>query len=409
MVDISTFEAPSAAEAKSAARAAAPAVSVAVSHDIGEVEAAWRALAAAGIASPGQSFDFIRLWVYSLAIPADEQFYVVASLDGRPAALLPLHRKRRGPVRLYSWFPGSHVGAGAPLVDAARLAALLPEARAAFWRTVLQSLGGADLAFLQNIPALPEQPADLFGGLGRALPAETLYRAHFASWQDADTTQRSKSRRKHDRQHTDKLNALGEVSFETIAGDHPDAPAVLDEMFRQRARRFEAMGVANPFAPADIARFYRATIDPSTGVRVQLNVLKVDGAIVAVRYNIVEGDRLFCLISSMSDDERLQAGSPGKQCLLRVMQTVFDEGFAVFDMGAGFTDEKRHWCNEQIPLANHYAALSPLGSTAIALMLAWQATRTRIKSDPRLHRLVKTVRSRLGRKASQQAAAAEAD
>jgi len=397
MADIG-FEASAAGAGVDFACEAALAVTVGVSHDIKEVEPVWRRLSAIGVASPGQSFDFIRLWTYSLAIPVDEQVYVVASLGGRPAALLPLHR-RRGLFAVYSWFPGSHVGAGAPLVDARLLATLSPERRAGFWRTVLGALDG-DMAYLPGIPQLPETPAGLFDGLGRALPVETLYRARFSSWQEADTTQRSKSRRKHDRQHTDKLNALGAVSFETIEGDHPEAAAVLEEMFRQRARRFEEMGIANPFEAADIARFYRATIDRSTGVRVMLNVLRVNGEIVAVRYNIVEGDRLFCLISSMSDNPRLQGGSPGKQCLLRVMETVFEDGYRVFDMGAGFTDEKRHWCNDLIPLSNHYAPLSPAGAVTVTCLLGWQAVRAKIKSNPRLLRLFKTVRGRLGRKAA---------
>ena len=57
-------------------------------------------------------------------------------------------------------------------------------------------------------------------------------------------------------------------------------------------------------------------------------MLRLNGEIVAVRYNIVHGDRMFCLISSMSDDPAIQNGSPGKQCLLRVMQTVFDAGLS---------------------------------------------------------------------------------
>ena len=39
------------------------AISVAVSHEIAEVEDVWRALTRTAIESPGQSFDFIRTWV----------------------------------------------------------------------------------------------------------------------------------------------------------------------------------------------------------------------------------------------------------------------------------------------------------------------------------------------------------
>ena len=141
----------------------------------------------------------------------------------------------------------------------------------------------------------------------------------------------------------------------------PQRP-VLDTMFRQRAARFREMGVFDPFArPGDPRASTMQRVAPRLGRAGQAaSCCKLDGEIVAMRYNIVHGDRLFCLISSMSDDPALRpGGSPGKQCLLRVMQTMFDEGFRVFDMGEGLTDEKRHWCNVQIPRAPATTCRSP--------------------------------------------------
>jgi CelD/BcsL family acetyltransferase involved in cellulose biosynthesis len=372
-------------------------LSVSSTHLLAEVEAVWRAFSAAGIESPGQSFSFIKLWVEALGVAEADQLYVVAALGGQPVALLPLRRQRRASISLYSWFPGTHVGCNAPLVDAARLGQLSPAELQRFWQGVVEAIDGADLIYLPAIPARDEGPDPLFAGLGQSLPVETLYRSVFASWDDANTTQRSKSRRKHDRQQGEKLEALGAVSFEVVEPG-PAAAEVLEVMFRQRARRFVAMGIKDPFAPCDIARFYNATGRPGSPVAIKLHVLRLNGEIVAVRYNVVHGDRLFCLISSMSDDPAIQAGPPGKQCLLRVMETVFDEGFRVFDMGAGFTDEKRHWCNQQIALCNHYVPLTLRGRAIVATHAAWRSTRARIKANETLLRVAKAVRARLARK-----------
>jgi CelD/BcsL family acetyltransferase involved in cellulose biosynthesis len=152
------------------------------------------------------------------------------------------------------------------------------------------------------------------------------------------------------------------------------------------------MGVFNPFAVPVIRAFYDATVAEGSGVPVKLHVLRLNGEIVAVRYNVVHGDRLFCLISSMSDDPAIQHGSPGKQCLLRVMQTVYAQGFRVFDMGEGLTDEKRHWCNQQIPVRHHYVPITRRGALAASAHRRWQVTRTRIKSDERLLALAKDFR-----------------
>lgn len=371
-----------------------PVATVQLAHRIDEVSATWAALEAAEIESPGQSAAFTRAWVGAFGIAEADQFYLTAAFDGEPVALLPLWRRRVKGVRLLSWFPGPHVGCNAPLVDAARLATLGSVERAALWSAMLERLEGADLIYLKSVPQLFVAGVDIFAELGQTIEAETLYRAQFASWDDANTTQRSKSRRKHDRQQGERLEALGQVEFEEVRGS-PEALPILDVMFRQRAARFVAMGVPDPFAEPGMRAFYDATLSPAAGVDVRLHVLRLNGEIVAVRYNIAHGERLFCLISSMSDDATIQAGSPGKQCLLRVMQTVFDAGYRVFDMGAGFTDEKRHWCNLKLPVRQHYVPLTKLGTVAANGHLGWQVLRQRLKANKAVMGLVKAVRGRM--------------
>lgn len=383
-----------------------PLVAVTFSHELAAVVPAWRALIANGVESPGQDPAFVAAWAKSLGIATEDQYYLVAERSGRPLAVMALWRQRAKGLRILRFFPGAHVGCNAPVVDASALTALGSVGRSALWSAMLGAIAGADLIHLKAVPQLAVDGVDLFAELGTAVAADTLYRASFASWAEADATQRSKSRRKHDRQQGDKLAAMGEVSFEEISGTTDSLP-VLDLMFRQRAARFAAMGVSDPFAHCGVRSFYDATLDPASGIDVRMHLLRLDGEIVAIRYNIAHGDRLFCLISSMSTEPSLQPGSPGKQCLLRVMQTVFDAGWRVFDMGAGFTDEKRHWCNVQIPVRDHYLPLTWRGEAAASLWQGWQAIRTRVKSDPRLLQFAKTIRSRLHRKSAETAAEAQ--
>lgn len=355
-----------------------------------DVAPAWRRLEADGVQSPGQSYAFTRLWTETQRIAEADQFYVTASMDALPIALLPMCRRQIGGVAVLSWFPGAHVGCNAPLVDGRRLALMSGEARRRLWQRMLGATD-ADLLHLPAVPVYEVAGVDVFAELGTTVAGDTLYRASFGNWDEANGTQRSRSRRKHDRQQGERLEALGDVTFEELKAG-AEAAAVLEQMFRQRAERFRQTGIADPFT-GDVRRFYDATVAPGSAVPVRLHVLRLDGAVVAVRYNIVLGDRMFCLISSMSEDAAIQCGSPGKQCLLRVMQRVFDEGTRVFDMGAGFTDEKRHWCNLQLPLRHHYLALSGKGIVAGWLHRSWQLQRLRIKTDPTLLRLLKRLRS----------------
>ncbi|MBU1307774.1 MAG: GNAT family N-acetyltransferase [Alphaproteobacteria bacterium] len=371
-------------------------VTVTVSERIEDVEAIWRVLSAGAIESPGQSYDFIAAWVRDRRIAPSQQRYIVGSVDGVPVALLPLHRKRVFGLPIFTWFPGAHAGCYAPVADYARLAGLGAAGRRALWAAMTGCLSGGDVVYLRSIPTEAGGQAGLFDELGTTLAVETLYRSRYPSWTECDRLQRCKSRRKHDRQQGDRLSAMGAVSFEEI-GSGGDTEAAIATMFAQRSARFKAMGIRDTFVLDGLIGFYQDLARAGSGVDVRLHVLRLDGAIVAVRYNIVHGDRMFCLISSMSDDPAIQNGSPGKQCLLNVMQTVFDSGTSVFDMGSGYTDEKRHWCNEQIPLQQHYIGLNAQGQLIVAAHQAFQRTRARIKANPQLKSAVRSLRQVLER------------
>jgi len=395
-LDPRTLNAADVAGVREAAALSPAAISVSVSHDIAEVESVWRALTLKTIESPGQSFDFIRLWVAQRGIAAQDQRYVVGRVDGVAVALLPLHRKRVYGLPIMTWFPGAHAGCYAPVADHDRLAALGAEGRKALWAAMTGALNGADVVYLRSIPTSVGGHDGLFDELGSSLAVETLYRSAYDSWEACDRLQRSKSRRKHDRQQGDRLTAMGEVSFEEIRNGG-DTDAAIETMFRQRSARFKAMGIRDTFVADRLIGFYHNTVAADSGIDVRLHVLRLNGDIVAVRYNIVHNDRMFCLISSMSDDPAIQQGSPGKQCLLRVMQTVFDQGIAVFDMGSGFTDEKRHWCNVQMPLRQHYIGLNWQGALIVRAHQAFQKARARIKANKQLKSAFRMARQAVDR------------
>lgn len=366
-------------------------IDVLVTSQIEDVETAWRQMTAHSIESPGQSYDFIRLWVSDRKVPLADQRYVLGRVDGQPVALLPLHRKRVFGLPIFTWFPGANAGCYAPVADSDRLAALGPDGRKALWAAMTGQLSGADVVYLRSIPIDVGGHTGLFDELGAKLAVETLYRSEYSSWDDCDKLQRSKTRRKHDRQQGERLAAMGEVTFCDLRnGD--DTDGAIETMFRQRSARFKAMGIRDPFVHDRLIGFYHDAAGQGSGVDVRLHVLRLNGDIVAVRYNIVHMDRMFCLISSMSDDPAIQGGSPGKQCLLRVMASVFDQGIRVFDMGSGFTDEKRHWCNVQTPLRQHYIGLTAKGVLIVQAHRRFQKIRAAIKANPQLKSWIRNVR-----------------
>src|SRR3546814_11838521 len=75
------------------------------------------------------------------------------------------------------------------------LARLTSEERRALWRQMLAAAKGADLIFLPAVPHHEADGVDVFAELGTAIETETLYRAQFKGWDEANTTQDRKSTR----------------------------------------------------------------------------------------------------------------------------------------------------------------------------------------------------------------------
>lgn len=367
---------------------------VSATQNIEDVAYVWQQLEAEGIESPGQSLDFTRAWIEKCNIPAERQLYVTGSFNGKVVALLPLLRQRSGGLNVLTWFSGAHVGCNAPLIDRAVFAGLSKIARVEFWRKIQRGLTDVDLVRFDAMPDFGE--ASPFDGLGTSHPCELLYRAEFDSWEECDSIQRSRTRRKHDRQQGAKLEAMGEVTFEEVTGG-PEADEAVATMFRQKSVRFQEWGVGDPFADPEIQTFYSGMLGRSGTLQARLHVLRLDGDIVAVRYNLAHGSRDFALISSMSENDDLSPGSPGKQNLLRAQMHMFSTGIKLVDMGAGYSDEKRHWCNVTIPLRNHMLPLTAKGRVA-AKLIGWKAlAQHRIKNDPQLFNAVKNMRAFVGK------------
>ena len=75
---------------------------VAVAGDLATFEGVWRGLERDGVASPYQSFDWVRLWHEKVSGPKGEAPLIVAGFDagGNPIFLWPFVRERFGPFRV---------------------------------------------------------------------------------------------------------------------------------------------------------------------------------------------------------------------------------------------------------------------------------------------------------------------
>ncbi|MCF6343913.1 MAG: GNAT family N-acetyltransferase [Devosiaceae bacterium] len=364
-------------------------ISITTTNVIDDIETEWRFVENLGVQSPGQNFDFIKVWLDILDINPEDQYFSVLKIDNVPIIITALEATKMMGVKTLMPFTKSQVGVEAPLVNAKAMAKFSEQEQKSLWQALIKSFKVFDLIY---IPYVPDDA--LYSQLGMSAPADMLYRSEFENWEQCNIEQRTRSRRKHDKQHSAKLNALGDVSFEEIGADNKNIDNIISLMFEQRAQRFKIMGIKNPFTEEQ-RKFYHEITKKNGAMKVVLHVLRLNDEIIAIRYNIVHQEHMFCLISSMSTKIKVQIAAPGKQNLLRVMQTIFDAGTRVYDMGAGLTDEKRHWCNSLTPLRHFYIPLSPFGFIIAHLHRMKKTLRFHIKNSKKLAGLLKKLRKKM--------------
>lgn len=332
-----------------------------VTSDIREVEPQWRALEAFGIQSPGQSFDFVRSWVEQCEIPIQRQFYVTAYCDREPFVVLPLMMTRRLGATVLTWFVGSHVACNGPLINTAIMSKLSEKERKEFWRTLVRALPPSDAVYMPGVPTGDEIEFEAFEGQSKKPVCDYVYRTVFDSWEEADKARRDRKRRRRDKQHRQKLDALGNVELKSF--ERPEEiKQVLNTVFEQKRVRFEQLDIDDPFADVKVRNAYEKVFASASSVRPIIYALCLDGEIISARYCIAHERNLFMLISSMSDDADVMAGSPGNQCLLEILKMELNEdGFNLVDIGVGEADEKRRWCNVMQPVCNCFVPRTTFG------------------------------------------------
>ena len=104
---------------------------------------------------------------------------------------------------------------------------------------------------------------------------------------------------------------------------------------------------------------------------------------------------LIALITSMSEDPKLQAGSPGRKEIFRTVQSIFERGYRVFDIGLSLNDEKRAWCNNTHRVTTLYFPRTPGGFIWSAIHRLRERVKYWIKADEARFAAYKRLRAKL--------------
>ena len=364
-----------------------PWASIAIETDITGLAETWRAFEATALATPYQSYDWVRPFADTIAAAHRMTlcYALVRDADGALLALLPLSVTGRTGFRFAEFIGGKHanyhMGLYAPAfaaqLDAGLTAQLLTEIGAA--------IGGLDALAFVNQPVTwqgIDNPAALLAA--GPSPSRSYKLALIAGDGDA-TLKRSMSshaRKKLKNKHS-RFRDFGPSTL-TRATTPDEIARVIDAFLSQKAARFRAMGVPDPFAEPVMRAFLErgAMGDGSARPAIELYALDLGGQAVATYVGATQGERFSGMATSFDMASETVKTSPGELLLAELIRLKASEGVAVFDLGVGEARYKTTFCDDHDDLVDSFLPLTLKGHLFARIARTKRELKRRIKRSP---------------------------
>ncbi len=340
--------------------------------DLSQLAAQWRVLQSSGMATPYQTYDWIRAWSDALSAPLGIKPLIVTGHDsrGRMIALLPLGVRSRRGVTCGIFLGGKHANMNMGVFEPQAMSGLSADDLGFMLRNVAER-HTIDLFHFENQPC---------AWLGRDNPLLKLPHQASASsaWKttlmpDGEEMIRglmSSESRKKLRHKEKKLGENGPVSF-LETRNVSEVEAVLSAFYAQKAARFRAMGVADPFADGHVRAFLHAgaTGGIAEGKQsISLFAMRLGERIVSVFGGAIHQGRFTGMFTSFDGDPVVARYSPGDLLLLHLVKMMCARGLTSFDLGTGDASYKTDYCKTEEPLFDSFLPMTPTGQVAAAGM-----------------------------------------
>lgn len=361
--------------------------SIAIETDITGLAETWRAFEATALATPYQSYDWVRPFADTIAAAHGMtlRYALVRDADGALLALLPLSVTGRTGFRFAEFIGGKHANYHMGLYAPAFAAQLDARLTAQLLTEIGGAIGGLDALAFVNQPVTwqgIDNPAALLAA--GPSPSRSYKLALIAGDGDA-TLKRSMSshaRKKLKNKHS-RFRDFGPSTL-TRATTPDEIARVIDAFLSQKAERFRAMGVPDPFAEPVMRAFLErgATGDGSARPVIELYALDLDGRAVATYIGAFQGERFSGMATSFDMASETVKTSPGELLLAELIRLKASEGVAVFDLGVGEARYKTTFCDDHDDLVDSFLPLTLKGHLFARIARAKRELKRRIKRSP---------------------------
>lgn len=359
------------------------------------LEAEWRRLEAFGGNSLHQGYDWCAAWVGTHNNPVA---IVRGQIAGETVLILPLEIIRSKMVRVARFIAGSYTNINTGLFCRTTWqTALDADEFAGTIRTALE--GHADLMALQNIPF---DWRDARHPLSRlpAIPHQntTFQLPLLSSFEQTLSQLNAKRRRKKFKNQTRRLEAAGGFSH-IVVTESQEKHALLETFFRQKANRFQALGLPDVFRAEDTKQFFHSLLEADnhgSDIALQLHAIRLkgelEGHIAAVAGISRKGDHVICQFGSI-DDSVLPDASPGELLFWLMIEKCNREGVALFDFGLGDQGYKRSWCSVETVQYDILLPISAVGRLSALAERALIRAKKWIKAHPKVYAQIQRLRA----------------
>ncbi len=355
---------------------------VEIAADFAAARADWLALEALGTASPYQSFRFCRDWSATLGRAAEPLIVIARDSRGGPLALLPLARRRFGPLKIAAFQGGRMANYQMGLFRE-------PEAWSCesvrAWLREAARLARVDAFTFSHQPRAWRGAKNPLAALGGQDSPSFAYCTELGADENAWTLRHfSSTARKKRRAKARKLGALGHVAHRRLH-DAAERRAALDAFLAQKRARTAALGLANEFDdPAHVAFLERLASDRDDGAALELHALAAGDRLVAVFGALEAHGRLAGLLFSHDIAEDVAPASPGKLLVAEIVRDSIARGLQELDFGVGEAPYKSECCETVEPLFDSAYPATLAGHLAAGVFLAARRAKRIVKQNPAL-------------------------
>jgi CelD/BcsL family acetyltransferase involved in cellulose biosynthesis len=360
--------------------------SISVEREFSRVAEDWRALEETALLTPYQAQGWVAAFVATVGRAHGMDFRHVVLRDGRdqPLAILPLVITRRKGIRFAEFIGGKHANYHMGVYAPEFAAGLDTETTRAMLMEIADAIGGLDAFVFVNQPVEWQGVANPMALLAAGPSPSGAYKLALTAGDCDGVLRRAMSSHAH-KKLKNKRNRFATFGPSQVvrATTEAEIERVISAFLAQKAMRFAAMGIADPFADPAMRAFLKQA---ASGERpaLQLYCLELAGRQVATYVGAVQGSRFSGMATSFDMDSDVARTSPGEILLIDLIKLQCQAGIASFDLGVGEARYKTTICDERDELVDSFVPVTLKGRIFAGVARAKRSAKRWIKTRPRL-------------------------